>query len=374
MSVRSLAIRKVVASPLVAVSFAVGLLMVMPANSSSASTDNSVSPMWAVSVAMQSKESSEDLVPSSTPELGLPDLKAQVRATEIQLQVAILEKQSDDRKLAASKLAVEELHDEAAAIADSTVQSALSNYQAAEFGAGPKGIDNINDSLRANELGDAAILADVETFDDYRDKVKDLEIAQATLAARQAQNDAMSSRIAAVQADYAVQSARFADIAEANFQQVALQESVAATTWAQSRGRKVGFYLFTCPVNGPHDFIDSWGFPRSGGRRHKGVDIMANTGVEIVAPVAGRVEHRSNRVGGRSFHLWGADGNYYYGTHMSDYGKSGEVNAGEVIGYVGDDGNAAGLPHLHFEIHAGGRGNQINPFVDSAAVCDGAIY
>ena len=100
---------------------------------------------------------------------------------------------------------------------------------------------------------------------------------------------------------------------------------------------------------------------------------MAATGVEVVAPVSGRVEHRSNRVGGRSFHLWGDDGNYYYGTHLSAYGTSGEVKAGEVIGFVGDDGNAAGLPHLHFEIHAGGRGNQINPFIDSAAVCVGAI-
>ncbi len=372
-TVRSRALTKVVASPLVAVSLALVFLMITPASSSAASTNNSVSPIWAVSIAMQTAESSDDLA-AATPALGLSDLRVKVKETEIELQVAKLEKQTDDRKLAASKLAVEELNVEAAEIADSTVQSALTNYQSTEFDAGPADLDDINEALRANELGDAAILADTETFDAYRDKVKDLEIAQATLAARQAQNDTMSSYIAEVQTNYATDSARLADLEEARFQQVAVEESVAATTWAQSRGRKVGFYLFTCPVNGKHDFIDSWGFPRSGGRKHKGVDIMAKTGVEIVAPVSGRVEHRSNRVGGRSFHLWGADGNYYYGTHLSAYGKSGEVNAGEVIGYVGDDGNAAGLPHLHFEIHAGGRGNQINPFIDSAAVCDGAIY
>ncbi|MCP4224551.1 MAG: M23 family metallopeptidase, partial [Actinomycetia bacterium] len=78
--------------------------------------------------------------------------------------------------------------------------------------------------------------------------------------------------------------------------------------------------------------------------------------------------------GGRSYRLYGDDGNYFYGTHMSAYGKEGQVNAGEVIGYVGDSGNASGIPHLHFEIHPGGRGDPINPFIDTAAVCSGAQY
>ncbi len=112
--------------------------------------------------------------------------------------------------------------------------------------------------------------------------------------------------------------------------------------------------LTYCPVQGDVEFIDSWGFARSGGRRHKGVDMMASIGTPIVAPVAGTVSLRTNRVGGRSFHLEGDDGNYYYGTHMSDYGESGVVEAGAIIGYVGDDGNARGIAHLHFEIHPGG--------------------
>ena len=126
-----------------------------------------------------------------------------------------------------------------------------------------------------------------------------------------------------------------------------------------------------CPVQGPHSFIDSWGFPRSGGRRHKGVDMMSARGTPVVAPVSGVVSHRGNSLGGMSFHLDGDDGTYYYGTHLSAYANvgAGHVAAGTLIGYVGDTGNARGNPHLHFEIHPGGQGNAVNPFPTVAKYC-----
>ncbi len=125
-----------------------------------------------------------------------------------------------------------------------------------------------------------------------------------------------------------------------------------------------------CPVAGAHTFVDSWGAPRSGGRRHQGVDMMARPGVPTVAPVSGRVEHRGNSTGGMSWHLYGDNGDYYYGTHLSAYENqgAGHVEAGTVIGYVGDSGNARGISHLHFEIHPGG-GGAVNPYPAVAGAC-----
>ena len=126
-----------------------------------------------------------------------------------------------------------------------------------------------------------------------------------------------------------------------------------------------------CPVTEPVSFTDTWHAPRSGGRLHQGVDMFAAHGTPVVAPVAGSVEYRSNSLGGPSFHLWGDDGTYYYGTHLSAYGAAtGHVRAGTVIGYVGATGNAAGTaPHLHFEIHPGRRpGDQPSPTNPTPAI------
>lgn len=116
-----------------------------------------------------------------------------------------------------------------------------------------------------------------------------------------------------------------------------------------------------CPVAGAKYFND-WGFPRSGGRFHSGTDLMAPKGTEILAPVGGRVEVLTGKVGGLQFRLYGDDDVTYIGSHLDAFGRSGAVAAGEVIGRVGDTGNARGGPtHLHFEIHPG-DGEATNPF------------
>jgi murein DD-endopeptidase MepM/ murein hydrolase activator NlpD len=129
---------------------------------------------------------------------------------------------------------------------------------------------------------------------------------------------------------------------------------------------------FVCPVQGGGlHFIDSWGYVRSGGRAHQGIDMMAGYGTPTVAPVGGRIEHREVSLGGLSWFLHGDDGNTYYGAHLSGYENvgAGRVPQGAVIGYVGESGNAAGTtPHLHFEIHPGG-GGAVNPYPTIDPAC-----
>ncbi len=133
-----------------------------------------------------------------------------------------------------------------------------------------------------------------------------------------------------------------------------------------------GAYVSTglvCPVQGAVSFIDSWGFPRHQGP-HQGVDLMAVTGTPDVAVVSGSVTFKEGGTSGLGAYLQGDDGNLYYYFHLSAYeGGPRHVGQGEVIGYVGNTGDARyTAPHTHFEIHPGG-GGAVNPYPSVAAVC-----
>lgn len=129
---------------------------------------------------------------------------------------------------------------------------------------------------------------------------------------------------------------------------------------------------WVCPVPGRTKFRDSWHELRSGNRLHEGVDLVGFRNDPIVAPVDGVVSHRWDTIGGWSFDLVTPSGDYYFGTHMSGLGQSGEVEAGDVIGFLGDTGNAQGV-HLHFEYHPGGRENSVNPYPIVDAHCENRV-
>lgn len=98
-------------------------------------------------------------------------------------------------------------------------------------------------------------------------------------------------------------------------------------------------------------FSNDWGAPRSGGRGHEGTDIFAPSGTPLIAVTGGTITAAGNDGGKGGLRVW-INGTFYY-AHLSKLGpgiKAGvRVKAGQVIGYVGNSGNAASTPpHLHF--------------------------
>jgi len=114
-------------------------------------------------------------------------------------------------------------------------------------------------------------------------------------------------------------------------------------------------------------FRDTWGAPRSGGRRHQGTDVMAPFNVPVYAFTGGVIVRRStSRLGGLGLYLRGDDGATYYYAHLNGYTAAGSVGrrvvAGEHIGYNGYTGNASRrAPHVHFERSPAG-GYKHNPY------------
>jgi murein DD-endopeptidase MepM/ murein hydrolase activator NlpD len=126
---------------------------------------------------------------------------------------------------------------------------------------------------------------------------------------------------------------------------------------------------FACPVTGT-TYTDSYG-PRPNGTFHYGIDMMGPIGRSEYAVKNGTVSYAVESAGGNAAYLFASDGNVYYYAHMSQFvGANRAVVQGDVIGLLGQTGNATG-PHLHFEIRIGGaNGTRIDPYATlRAAAC-----
>jgi peptidoglycan LD-endopeptidase LytH len=151
------------------------------------------------------------------------------------------------------------------------------------------------------------------------------------------------------------------------------QRRQAALRAARSSGAAAGIPSATqgvaCPFPGSY-FINSWGYPRSGGRTHKGTDMMGGYGAGLYAMQSGTVRLNSHSLGGTQVYIYGDDGITYYYAHLSKYASgltSGQrVNKGQLVGYNGTSGNAA-TPHLHLGIIVGGT--YVNPYPTVRAAC-----
>jgi murein DD-endopeptidase MepM/ murein hydrolase activator NlpD len=135
-------------------------------------------------------------------------------------------------------------------------------------------------------------------------------------------------------------------------------------------------YVF--PVYGPSSFSDTYGAPRAHVTWHHGEDIFAPLGAPVLAVADGTVFSVGwNDVGGYRFWLRDRQGNQFYYAHLSAFSpmavENRSVRAGDVIGFVGNTGDAQGTPyHLHFEIHPVsllpmGYDGVVNPFLHLSA-------
>jgi murein DD-endopeptidase MepM/ murein hydrolase activator NlpD len=200
--------------------------------------------------------------------------------------------------------------------------------------------------------GQVAAVADAKVaYDSYEAAIKDVKAAMAQMAKLEARSKATVAKLT-----------RTFDKAK----------QVADKLAGFNPTHLVNGRWTSCPVSKPYSFVDSWGAARSGGRSHKGTDIMNPWGNQVHAIVDGVISRQTNSsLGGISLYLMGDDGNEYYYAHLSRYASSvgQRVKAGELIAYNGQTGNARfTAPHVHFEVHPG-AGAPVNPYPYVKAAC-----
>jgi hypothetical protein len=156
---------------------------------------------------------------------------------------------------------------------------------------------------------------------------------------------------------------------------------LAGTASAAKPSATVPTLIF--PVAGPATYTDDFGQARPGGT-HQGNDMLATKKTPVVAVEAGKIEFwTTSASAGCMLYLYGASGTMYEYIHLNNdvtmrndnRGKcvagtayapglknGSKVSAGQMVGYVGDSGDANGLhAHLHFEVHPGG-GKAVSPY------------
>ena len=127
--------------------------------------------------------------------------------------------------------------------------------------------------------------------------------------------------------------------------------------------------LYRCPVDGPVAYGDTFGIIHhhpGWTHKHMGNDMMASMGTPVVAPFDGYATNGAEKNAGIYVKVTGAEG-YVLMMHLMRLGQLGQVEEGDVVGWVGDTGNAT-APHVHFEWHPNG-GAAVDPYPQLNEVC-----
>jgi hypothetical protein len=156
---------------------------------------------------------------------------------------------------------------------------------------------------------------------------------------------------------------------------------IVAGAFSATAGAAVPRIIF--PVVAKVQYTDDFGAPRWQGG-HQGNDIMAAWRSPVVAVEAGTVKKwTSSWAAGCMLYLYGVSGTEYMYVHLNnDLTRNNDnrggcrnkvayapglvsgrkVQAGQLLGYVGNSGDANGARwHLHFELHPNG-GGAVSPY------------
>ncbi len=241
--------------------------------------------------------------------------------------------------------------------------------------------ESIQQLITSQALYDAAATRDLSQLDQLEavsrqmDRLTDeLDVKEAEVAQLEAEQAYAVEQLAEIQARaerlYAEAEQKHA-AALAKYQ--AEQKRLAAIRAARKSGPAAGVPAATrdsaCPFPGS-SFIDSWGYPRSGGRTHKGTDLIGRYNGPLYSMASGSVRLNSHYLGGIQVYVNGDDGITYYYAHLSGYApglRNGQrVSRGQHIGFNGTSGNAS-VAHLHLGMIVGGT--YVNPYPTVRAAC-----
>jgi murein DD-endopeptidase MepM/ murein hydrolase activator NlpD len=204
------------------------------------------------------------------------------------------------------------------------------------------------DYMRRVSAADAKSVSDVKVLQtrlvaDRAALIKNQKVAAGALTSLKVQRDRLNAQLTAKQSEFKRVKAE-------------LDAVRGGPNRPSGQAATAGGNGMVFPVVGSYYYSDTFGAARAG-HTHQGTDIMSPGGTPVVAIASGSVSSKEGGLGGKTIWLTCNNGFEAYYAHLSGWAvRSGSVKAGQIIGYVGNTGNAAGgATHLHIQLYPGGK-------------------